>query len=151
MSPIDRPTQQSRAATGFVIPEWLPTWDNVEFAAAVQQLDRVVYGMISRRRQELTEVHGSMAAAASASTVPGALPSDLLTSLLLSRDDDGSGMSDQALRDELMTLLVAGQETSAILLGWATALLAAHPETQARASAEVAQVCGRDDFPTASR
>jgi cytochrome P450 len=39
-------------------------------------------------------------------------------------------MSDSALRDELMTLLVAGQETSAILLGWASALLAHHPEVQ---------------------
>ncbi|EFJ44932.1 hypothetical protein VOLCADRAFT_82539 [Volvox carteri f. nagariensis] len=126
-----------KAATGFIIPEWLPTWDNLEFAAAVQQLDRVVYGMIARRREELDAAFD-------------ALPSDLLTSLLLSRDDDGTGMSDQALRDELMTLLVAGQETSAILLGWAAALLAAHPEVQARAAAEVASVCGRGVAPTAA-
>ncbi|GLC37963.1 hypothetical protein PLESTF_000605900 [Pleodorina starrii] len=147
-----------RAATGFVIPEWLPTWDNLEFAAAVQQLDRVVYGMIARRREELEEAHGSVAAAAAAAAAArgsgggaaAAIPSDLLTSLLLSRDEDGSGMSDRALRDELMTLLVAGQETSAILLGWAAALLAAHPGVQARAAAEVAAVCGRDAPPTAA-
>ncbi|GIL91069.1 hypothetical protein Vretimale_9498 [Volvox reticuliferus] len=142
-----------RAATGFVIPEWFPTWDNLEFAAAVQQLDRVVYGMIKRRREELAAVHGSIEAAAVAATsaaAASALPSDLLTSLLLSRDEDGSGMSDQALRDELMTLLVAGQETSAILLGWAAALLAAHPEVQERAAAEVTEVCGRDAPPTAT-
>ncbi|GLI60636.1 hypothetical protein VaNZ11_002833 [Volvox africanus] len=145
-----------RAATGFVIPEWLPTWDNLEFAAAVQQLDRVVYGMIARRREELSAVHGSVEAAVVAATdsvVAAAapnFPSDLLTSLLLSRDEDGTGMSDQALRDELMTLLVAGQETSAILLGWAAALLAAHPEVQERAAAEVAEVCGRDAPPTAT-
>eukprot|EP00198_Chlamydomonas_reinhardtii_P000787 XP_001690122.1 cytochrome P450 [Chlamydomonas reinhardtii] len=125
-----------RAATGFVIPEWLPTWDNLEFAAAVQQLDRVVYGMINRRRQELAAAFGA------------GVPSDLLTSLLLARDEDGSGMSDQALRDELMTLLVAGQETSAILLGWASALLAAHPEVQAAAAAEVAAVCGGPEAGT---
>ncbi len=113
------------AATGFVIPEWLPTWDNLEFAAAVQQLDRVVYGMINRRRQELAAAFGSVAAAADAAAAAAAagggggsaagaaaaagVPSDLLTSLLLARDEDGSGMSDTALRDELMTLLVAGQ------------------------------------------
>lgn len=39
-------------------------------------------------------------------------------------------MSDRALRDELMTMLVAGQETSAILLGWACALLAHNPEVR---------------------
>ena len=50
-------------------------------------------------------------------------------------------MGRRALRDELMTLLVAGQETSAILLGWASALLAHHPAAQARAAAEVSQVC----------
>ncbi|KAG2448545.1 hypothetical protein HYH02_006436 [Chlamydomonas schloesseri] len=150
-----------RAATGFVIPEWLPTWDNLEFAAAVQQLDRVVYGMINRRRQELAAAFGSVVAAADAAAAAAAagggggsaagaaaaagVPSDLLTSLLLARDEDGSGMSDTALRDELMTLLVAGQETSAILLGWASALLAAHPEVQAAAAAEVLAVCGGPD------
>lgn len=41
-------------------------------------------------------------------------------------------MSDQSLRDELMTLLVAGQETSGILLGWASALLAHNPAAQVR-------------------
>ncbi len=41
-----------------------------------------------------------------------------------------SGMTDRALRDELMTMLVAGQETSAILLGWTCALLAHHPDVQ---------------------
>ncbi len=46
----------------------------------------------------------------------------------------------QSLRDQLMTLLVAGQETSAILLGWTTAFLAQYPEVQAAAAAEVQQV-----------
>ena len=70
------------------------------------------------------------------------LPQDLLGALLSSVDDDGRGMADTALRDELMTLLVAGQETSAILLGWAAALLAHHPGAQARVAAEVATVQG---------
>ena len=58
----------------------------------------------------------------------------------MSEDDSGRGMSREALRDELMTLLVAGQETSAILLAWTCAYLAHHPAVQARAAEEVLQV-----------
>jgi cytochrome P450 len=64
----------------------------------------------------------------------------LLDSLLLAEDEEGRGMSRQALRDELMTLLVAGQETSAILLAWACAFLAHHPAAQSRAAREVHDV-----------
>ena len=64
----------------------------------------------------------------------------LLDSLLQSEDERGQGMERRALRDELMTLLVAGQETSAILLAWACAFLAHHPHVQSRAAAEVQQV-----------
>lgn len=77
---------------------------------------------------------------AAAST--GAGSKDLLGALLESRDDEGRPMEDSALRDELMTLLVAGQETSAILLGWTCALLAQAPEVQEQAAAEVARVLG---------
>lgn len=55
----------------------------------------------------------------------------------MSKDDDGSVMEDQALRDELMTLLVAGQETSAILMGWVCATLAWNPEVQDHAANEL--------------
>ncbi len=64
----------------------------------------------------------------------------LLDNLLQSKDENGEGLSMQSLRDQLMTLLVAGQETSAILLGWITAFLAQYPEVQAAAAAEVQQV-----------
>lgn len=64
----------------------------------------------------------------------------LLDNLLLSKDEEGQGLSLQSLRDQLMTLLVAGQETSAILLGWTTAFLAHNPDVQRQAAAEVQQV-----------
>lgn len=64
----------------------------------------------------------------------------LLDNLLLAKDDEGHGLSLQSLRDQLMTLLVAGQETSAILLGWTTAFLAHHPDVQQQAAAEVREV-----------
>lgn len=72
----------------------------------------------------------------------------LLDNLLLSKDENGEGLSMQSLRDQLMTLLVAGQETSAILLGWTTAFLAQYPEVQAEAAAEVAEVL-QGQAPTA--
>jgi len=54
----------------------------------------------------------------------------LLDNLLAAEDELGRGMTDTALRDELMTLLIAGQETSAIVLAWTCALLAHHPQHQ---------------------
>ena len=68
---------------------------------------------------------------------------DLLDRLLRATDDedaDGSGMSDQALRDELMTLMVAGQETSAILLSWACALIAERPDVGDNIAEEVREL-----------
>lgn len=64
----------------------------------------------------------------------------LLDNLLATKDDHGHGMSDKALRDELMTLLIAGQETSAIVLAWTCALLAHHPAEQAAVQEELARV-----------
>src|SRR5260221_5957006 len=52
---------------------------------------------------------------------------DLLSMLLLARDDDGSGMNDQQICDELKTLMVAGLDTTALTLSWALYLLATNP------------------------
>jgi cytochrome P450 len=62
---------------------------------------------------------------------------DVLSLLLQARHDDGSTMSDQELRDELMTLLVAGHETSATALAWALEALARHPAVLSRLRDEV--------------
>jgi cytochrome P450 len=63
---------------------------------------------------------------------------DILSLLLQARHEDGRPMSDRELRDELMTLLVAGHETTATGLSWAIELLARHPEALARLEDEVA-------------
>lgn len=117
-----------RTAAGISLPEWVPTPSNVAYRAAVSQLDAVIYQLIRTRRAELS--------------ASGRQPQDLLDNLLVARDEEGTGMTDMALRDELMTLLVAGQETSAILLAWAAALLAHHPTAQEEAAAEVDRVLG---------
>ncbi|CAI5508870.1 unnamed protein product [Closterium sp. Naga37s-1] len=137
-----------RATSMLIIPEWFPTPDNLQYTAAVQRLygytaavqrlDGVVYRLIEERRKEMA----GWAATRGTAQGGGDEGKDLLTRLLLARDEDGSGMDDQSLRDELMTLLVAGQETSAILLAWVCVQLALHPEEQRRAAEEVWEVLG---------
>ncbi|KAG0621796.1 hypothetical protein M758_3G049100 [Ceratodon purpureus] len=116
-----------RATSMFIVPEWIPTFDNIQYNSAVTGLNKVVYRLIDERRSQLAGSSGSK-------------KKDLLTRLLQATDDDGSGMDDQSLRDELMTLLVAGQETSAILLTWALLMFALHPHTQELVFQEVSEV-----------
>jgi len=68
---------------------------------------------------------------------------DLLSRLLAARDeDDGSSFTDEEVRDEAVTMLLAGHDTTAATLGWALALLAQYPEEQALARAEVDEMLG---------
>jgi cytochrome P450 len=62
---------------------------------------------------------------------------DLLSMLLLARDDDGAGMSDQQVYDEVITLLTAGIETSALALSWLFHEIAWHPEVERRLHEEI--------------
>jgi cytochrome P450 len=75
---------------------------------------------------------------------------DVLSLLLGSSDADGSGLSDDELRDEAMVLLLAGHETTANALAWASYLLAATPDAQARLQAQVDEVLAGADLPDAS-
>jgi cytochrome P450 len=109
---------------GILIPEDFPTPQSLRFKAAVSRLDRAVYNIIARGRKRLEKVD-------EVGPNISEVPDNLLTALLVSKDDQtGLGMEDRALRDELMTLLVAGQETSAILLAWTCSYLATRPELQ---------------------
>jgi len=112
------------------LPPWLPLPDNLRFRRALRDLDRVVYRVIEGRR-----------AATDA-------PDDLL-SLLLHARDEGSGarMDDRQLRDEVMTILLAGHETTAVALTWSWYLLSRHPEVRRRLQAELSAVLG-DRPPT---
>jgi cytochrome P450 len=78
---------------------------------------------------------------------------DLLTFLLTAHDEEG-GMSDQQVRDEIVTLFVAGHETTATALAWSLYLLARHPEAYARAKAEARALGGKaptfEDLPRLS-
>jgi cytochrome P450 len=108
----------------------VPTPSRRRFLGGVQALDEIVYGIIAERRA-------------------GEMGEDLLSDMLRAQDTDGSAMSDKQLRDEVMTMLLAGHETTALTLSWAWYLLASHPEAQARLNQEVDRVLiGR--LPTAA-
>jgi cytochrome P450 len=98
----------ARGATAMVVPEWVPTPDNVAFKEAVQQLDELVYGIIDSRAVALAASSGG---GGSGSGSSGSSSSrDLLQALLESVDEGGRPMGRTALRDEVMTLLVAGKK-----------------------------------------
>lgn len=159
-----------RSSAGMIVPEWVPTPDNLRYNAAVARLDKAVYSLIAERRAATAAGDGEGggggyyagdgprgAGTGTGRTGASGGGPDLLDRLLDAKDDgdggDGGGMDDRSLRDELMTLMVAGQETSAILLSWACALLAQHPECAAKCAAEASEVLGPDPkrhLPTAA-
>jgi cytochrome P450 len=101
-------------------PLWLPTPGNLRLRRAVRRLDAIIYGFIAQRRAHPTATN------------------DLLSLLLHARDEsDGSGMTDRQLRDEAMTLFLAGHETTALVLSWSWYLLALNPDAAAKLHAEV--------------
>jgi cytochrome P450 len=106
------------------IPDFVPTPGNRRFLAGIRKLDEIVYEMIRVRR---------------ASNRQG---DDLLSLLLHAQDVDGSRMTDAQLRDEAVTLFLAGHETTAIALSWTLYLLSQHPEVQGRLADEVRAVLG---------
>jgi cytochrome P450 len=71
---------------------------------------------------------------------------DLLETLLHARDAEGQPMSDAQLRDEVMTLFLAGHETAAIALSWTCYLLGQHPEVETRLVEEMKEVLGERDL-----
>jgi cytochrome P450 len=102
------------------IADWIPTPGNLRYMRGVRMLDALVARVIAERRAS-----------------PGDR-GDLLSMLLTARDDDGRPMSDRQLRDETITLFLAGHETTAIALSWTLLLLAKNPEAEAKLRAEIA-------------
>jgi cytochrome P450 len=113
-----------RASTPLAAPLWWPTRRNGRFLAARRLLNNVIAEMVQNRRAQLAA---------------GQQPDDdLLTMLLEARDpESGDGMSDAQIRDEIITLLIAGHETVASALTWCWYLLAQHPEQLARLQEEL--------------
>ncbi len=105
-------------------PESFPAPTNMRLKRIISRLDAVLYPLIKARRAQPVGEH-----------------SDLLAMLLEARDEaDGPGMSDREIRDELVTFLFAGHETTAAVMTWMWYLLARHPEQRAGIEAELQRV-----------
>jgi cytochrome P450 len=102
----------------------LPVPALIRVKRAVRELDEIVNRIIRQRRAS------------------GADTGDLLSMLMAARDEDGSGMTDRQLHDEILTFLLAGHETTAVSLSWTWYLLSAHPEIERKLRAELSQVLG---------
>lgn len=108
----------------FQIPTWLPTPSNLRLGRAIGEVDRVVNGFIAAGR---------------ARPHPG---NDLLSTMIAAQDADGAQMTDRQLRDEAMTLYLAGHETTALTLTWCWYLLSQHPEAEIKLVDEWRRVLG---------
>lgn len=105
--------------------EEIPTPANRKFKQALAQLDDFIFRAICARRES------------------GADPGDLLSMLMQAKDEEtGQGMSDQLLRDELVTMFGAGHETTANALTWTFYLLSTHPAVERKLQEELASVLG---------
>ncbi|TKX76092.1 cytochrome P450 [Halorubrum sp. GN11_10-6_MGM] len=136
----------------YLIPDWMPTRENREFDAAIDTLESVIDDIVARRRG--TERDPSADPAGPDGTgvrgPPGDpdadLPMDLLSVLLRARDR--GEQTDENLRDELVTMLLAGHDTTALALTYAFYLLSNHPRARDRVAAEAAEATS-DGTPTA--
>ena len=116
------------------VPHWLPTPTNLRVKREVAQIEKILYRIIGERRAS------------------GRDTGDLLSMLLSAQDEDGSRMTDRQLRDEAITLFLAGHETTASTLSWTWWLLTQNPAVEAKLLAELDAVLGDrvpslDDLP----
>jgi cytochrome P450 len=105
-----------------LLPRWVPLPSHGRLRRVRAELDAILDVMIQKKRE-----------------APG---KDLLSQLIALTDEEGRGMTDQQLRDEAMTLFLAGHETTALAITYTLRLLATHPEQYQRLLAEVDQVLG---------
>jgi cytochrome P450 len=115
----------SRVDSLIRLPEFLPTPKNLRLRSAKKRLDGIIYRFIADRRAS------------------GMDRGDLLSMLLQATDpveEGGAGMTDRQLRDEAMTLFMAGHETTANTLAWVWFLLSSHPEVEAKLHDELDEV-----------
>jgi cytochrome P450 len=104
-------------STSPLLPLWVPTPTHARWRRALRAVDGVIFRTIERHRREPVE--------------------GTLLGMLIAATDEGGGLTDRQLRDEAVTLLMAGHETTAVALTFALYLLSQHPEVEERLHAEV--------------
>jgi cytochrome P450 len=114
----------SQATLKWILDNRLPTPGHRRYFRAVGEIDRIMFRIIAERRAS------------------GYDEGDLLSMLLQAQDEDGTQMTDAQLRDEVMTLFLAGHETTALALSWSWYLLATHPQVEEKFHAELDEVLG---------
>jgi len=115
----------ARARVPISPPAWVPTPANRRLRAANAALDGAVRAMIRERRDR------------------GVGDADMLDLLMAMRDEDGMPLSQEEIRDQMVTFIVAGHETVASALTWALALLAQHPQAQQELQREADRAAGQ--------
>ena len=112
----------SQATLKWIADNRLPTPTHRSFNRDVDEIDSIVYRIIEERRRS------------------GIDQGDLLSMLLAAHDEDGSQMTDRQLRDEVMTLFLAGHETTALTLSWVWYLIARNPSVEQKFHQELDEV-----------
>ena len=113
------------------VPSWWPSARNKRKMAAIADIEAIVWKVIDERRAS------------------GEDRGDLLSMLLMTRDESGEGLSDKEIRDQLMTFFFAGHETTAHAMSWAWYLLAKHPEVAQRIQDDLRRVTGGERLSAA--
>jgi cytochrome P450 len=106
-----------------LLPTWIPTPMELRARRATRDLNTMVYGLIAQRRGQPDQ-------------------GDLLSMLMAARDEDDQPMSDEQVRDEAVTLFLAGHETTANTLNWTWLALAQNPDVEAKLHEELDRVLG---------
>lgn len=122
---IGRDYSVDRAWSVFPPPLSFPTKRNREYRGALAHIHGIIDRIIVGRRRSTERIN------------------DLLTMLMDARDENGAPMSDKQLRDEVITLLTAGHETTTLVLAWTCFLIATRPEVVEQMTAEAAFLNGR--------
>lgn len=114
----------NRMRAFMTMPGSWPTPANRRVEQAYRLLEDTVYRIIAEKQRSQARTN------------------DLLSTLLRAMDDDGSHMTAKQVRDETMTLLIAGHETTALAIAWTLHLLAENPRVEKQLSEELASVLG---------
>ena len=131
---VDRGVEEvaKRFKRGLFIPDWIPTPGNRRYRATVRDLDATAANILAKRY------------------APDPDRTDLLSTLLQSRDVEGGPLDARLLRDEIVTLLLAGHETTALALTWTLFLLSRHPQIAVSVEKEIDAVLGSERQPGAA-
>ena len=119
---LQEPGEPAKQPIARMVPKWVPIPMWRRYKRGIREMESVIETFVESRRGNVDD------------------PSDLLSMLLAATDQDGEGMSEKQLRDELMTFLFAGHETTATALTFTWYLLAQSPEAERKLVAELESV-----------